>query len=65
MTAQGIVLNLTQISFQIHAQQASSDPVMKNQMGGKAEQESRKQIFTGKKKKKHDTDTYSWKDIWA
>lgn len=33
MTAQGIVLNLSQISFRILAQQASSDPVMKCQMG--------------------------------
>lgn len=41
MTAPGIVLNLTQISFQIHAQWASSDPVMKYQMAEQAERKSR------------------------
>lgn len=45
MTAQGIVLNLSQISFQIHAQQASSDPGYKVSNRGKAEWKSRKARF--------------------
>lgn len=65
MTAQGIVLNLSQISFQIHAQRASSDPVMKYQMGEQVENEVEKQKFSfcvhGQKlqKDEHDTDKHS------
>ncbi len=33
MTAQGIVLNLSQISFQIHAEWVSSELVMRYQLG--------------------------------
>lgn len=56
MTAQGIVLNLSQISFQIHAERASSDPVMKYQMGEQVEWKSRManflSVFTDRNYKK-------------
>lgn len=45
MTAQGIVLNLSQISFQIHAQQASSDPGYKVSNGGKLSGKAEKHVF--------------------
>lgn len=45
MTAQGIVLNLSQISFQIRAQQASSEPGYKVSNGGKLSENAEWHVF--------------------